>query len=1255
MSSGKASAEQVFEMGIRGARTALQLAMDALEEAVAKHGEDRPVEYPETAYELPAVYAWDGREVHRLADIHPLLEDHISRLRDEPTVENALVAGEATMIAAEVIEALRYVEDVHPYEDAGYCGFIPDKLLRELGVALVDDTIPGVAVLVGKASDPAQLVSIVRDLQSKGMLIIASYGTIDQLRDANIKMGLGMMLYPVGTGTQIVHALNFAIRGALSFGGVQRGDRETLSAYLSKRPKTFVLQFGPLDDIMAGAGLAAILNGAPVLTDQNVEDVPDVLLSVRPENMVQTAIEARDIRVKLAPVDIPVAYGPAFEGETVRRPDTYVEAGGASKTVTFELLRLRPEDEVEDGRITLIGKDVDEMDDGSSTALAIIVDVYGKKMEEDFEGVLERRIHQFINYAEGAWHTGQRNLNWIRLSRTSVKAGLTFKHFGDILITKLKEEFGGLVSRIQVTIVTDEDEVRKRLPEAMEIYGTRDARLAGLTDESVDTYYTCELCVPATEDVVLADGSFLPMDGLVEQAADWGPVPVLSFAADHMISRPTGEIFLNPSPKELIRITLGNGNDITLTANHNLLVDSAEGLKWVAAGKLQAGDCVIDAIGANKEESKASLSTIDYLPDDYKVSDDRFYNELWGEVDGKHTVAELSKRVGIPYDKLYHSLTPETLDRTSRQRLTIGELKRLMSTIGKDWDSEKEKIRVFQFNAVLNKARLDDRLLYAVGLIASDGCVVWRGENGRSGVLVHFTNSEEALTREFANIMEESFGYSPIETEVEPSISRSETLSIHANKTTTVSQVCDTIFGRLLNGLGVGLPNRIHKWTGYKISKLPDELIAAFLRGLFDGDGYITTHHLGITTRSKLEARHIHLLFKRFGIASSIRKGTRGHQIMANSDEDIVLFRQRIGSEHPDKKKKLDEFVRRQDRNHVVRSDVVPMICGDHIARLIERYNIETSKLPVDYKTVDAWRKGTVRASKGKLTLLLDALADKVPAEDSDFMILRAWSRADVRFQKVKETEQVSSESDRVFNFSVDDTHNYAVNGIVVKNCQSFAPDHICVITPERMGLCGALNWLDARASKEIAPTGPNQPIVKGECIDPVKGQFVGVNEVVYEASHHKIERFNAYSLMEDPMTSCGCFEVIVAMAPDMQSVVVVNREYPGMIPLGMKFSSLAGSVGGGRQTPGFIGAGRKYITSRKFISADGGFLRISWMPRELKESMREALDARAKELGEPDFVDKIADETVTTDAEGLMEWMAKVDHPALRMPPLLS
>ncbi len=196
--------------------------------------------------------------------------------------------------------------------------------------------------------------------------------------------------------------------------------------------------------------------------------------------------------------------------------------------------------------------------------------------------------------------------------------------------------------------------------------------------------------------------------------------------------------------------------------------------------------------------------------------------------------------------------------------------------------------------------------------------------------------------------------------------------------------------------------------------------------------------------------------------------------------------------------------------------------------------------------------------------------------------------------------------------------------------------------------------WRDAKTGKEIVPSGPNQPIAKGEPEDLEKGSWKGVNEAVTALTRGKLARFCAYSMMEDPMTSCGCFECIVSMSPDMQSVVVVNREFADMTPVGMKFSTLAGSIGGGKQTPGFIGVGRRYLISKKFISGDGGFLRISWMPSSLKESMREELINRAKELGTPDFLDKVADETVVTNAEGLMNWMIKVDHPALRMPPLL-
>jgi acetyl-CoA synthase len=141
---------------------------------------------------------------------------------------------------------------------------------------------------------------------------------------------------------------------------------------------------------------------------------------------------------------------------------------------------------------------------------------------------------------------------------------------------------------------------------------------------------------------------------------------------------------------------------------------------------------------------------------------------------------------------------------------------------------------------------------------------------------------------------------------------------------------------------------------------------------------------------------------------------------------------------------------------------------------------------------------------------------------------------------------------------------------------------------------------------------------------------------------------------MDSPMTSCGCFECIVAIVPEANGVMVVNREYAGSTPAGMKFTTLASSVGGGAQTPGFLGVGRLYIISKKFISAEGGLKRVVWMPKELKEALADKLKKRCAEEGVPELFDKIADETVTTDAASLVECLTKAAHPALTMPPLM-
>ncbi len=221
--------------------------------------------------------------------------------------------------------------------------------------------------------------------------------------------------------------------------------------------------------------------------------------------------------------------------------------------------------------------------------------------------------------------------------------------------------------------------------------------------------------------------------------------------------------------------------------------------------------------------------------------------------------------------------------------------------------------------------------------------------------------------------------------------------------------------------------------------------------------------------------------------------------------------------------------------------------------------------------------------------------------------------------------------------------------------CQSFSPSHVCIVTPERLGLCGAVSWLDAKATYELDNSGPCQIVPKTGVIDDNIGKWEPVNEAVRKYSQGALEIVSLYSIMEDPMTSCGCFECICGIEPLSNGVVIVNREHPGMTPLGMSFSEMASMTGGGVQTPGFMGHGKHFIASKKFMKAEGGVARIVWMPKALKEQVAAKLNATAKELYDiDDFADMIGDETITDDPEALMDFLSEKGHPALSLEPLM-
>ena len=698
-----------------GSNAVAGLTEGAVNDAIAKYGADHPIAFPDTAYCFPTIYAATGVKVKTLGDLPACVGVLKSLITNQEDLGQALNAGLATAVGAEILEGLKYVEGGNPYEKETGIGFVPDPIIRSLGVPLVTGDIPGVAVVLGKAEDPAAVVSVVKDYQSKGIMTFLVGDVIDQCAEGGVKMGLELRVIPLGHDvTSVIHVVTVAVRAALIFGNVQPGDLAGLLDYTKNRVPAFVNTFGAIDAVVVSAGAGAIALGFPVVVDIDLGEnqVPSALESVCDHGMtVKKSLELREIKIKVKELPIPVAFASAFEGEIIRKSDMQAEFY-SGKNPTAELVMMRSMEEVEDHKITIVGPDLDA---GAEFALATYVEVAGKRMQEDFESVIERKFHAWFNYMEGVMHTGQRNQVRIRVSKDAFAKGLRLKDFAEVLYVMIMDEFDAVVDKCQVTLITDTAEAAKFRDEvAVPRYNQRDDRLASMTDEAVDRYYTCILC-------------------------------------------------------------------------------------------------------------------------------------------------------------------------------------------------------------------------------------------------------------------------------------------------------------------------------------------------------------------------------------------------------------------------------------------------------------------------------------------------------------------------------------------------------------QSFAPAHCCVVTPERLGLCGAVSWLDAKATNELDPNGPCQPIFKEGCTDERTGRFASVDKAIADATHGAVESVTLYSILEDPMTSCGCFECICGIEPMSNGFIVVNREFKGMTPAGMTFGELASCTGGGVQTPGYMGHGRHFISSKKFISAEGGIERIVWMPKELKDDVGERLNKTAFELyGIENFTDYIADETITSDCEELLNWLTEKNHPVLGMEPLM-
>ncbi len=208
--------------------------------------------------------------------------------------------------------------------------------------------------------------------------------------------------------------------------------------------------------------------------------------------------------------------------------------------------------------------------------------------------------------------------------------------------------------------------------------------------------------------------------------------------------------------------------------------------------------------------------------------------------------------------------------------------------------------------------------------------------------------------------------------------------------------------------------------------------------------------------------------------------------------------------------------------------------------------------------------------------------------------------------------------------------------------CQSFAPTHVCVITPERIANCGAINWFDGRAAAKLDPEGPVFEVPKDELLDPVRGEYSGVNQNSIERSLGAYDQVYLHSAFEHPHTSCGCFQAICFYIPETDAFGVIHRDFVGSSVMGETFSRMANVASGGRQVEGSLGMALEYLRSPKFIQADGGLRRIVWLPKEIKERYKEPLE-------EAGIYDKIATEEDVKNADELLAFLEKVGHPWLK------
>ncbi|MFV9689382.1 MAG: acetyl-CoA decarbonylase/synthase complex subunit alpha/beta [Desulfobacteria bacterium] len=511
----------ICSAAIRGAHKIVGIAEAKQAEALKKWGPDQEIGFPNTTYYLPIIYGILGFPVKTLGDagvildkcnelLPPLVSDNVWL----PYLAPALDAGMATFFAEEIIEAIRYLEEPgcyteeeDPTADNIWLGAADDVIMRKRGVEFVDGSAPGFAAILGAAPSPEIAAKIAIELQEKNLYVFMvsdhdGKNMSEQLLSADVQVGWPTRLVSFGPSyTAAVFAMGFATRVAMSFGGVKPGAFRENLMYNKERVFAFAMPLGTVTDEWYANAAGAINWGFPTIADTPIPEVlptgictyEHVVSNIPHDEIVARAIEVRGLKVTVSKVDIPMSYGPAFEGERIRKDDLFFECGGG-RTLGVELTVSKDMSEVEDGHIEMLGPDLDQVKEGDKLPFGMIVEVAGRQMQPDFEPILERQIHHLVNYVQGIMHIGQRNIMWIRVGKAAVEKGFLLKHIGKVMHAKYHQEFGNIVDKVQVKIYTEEEKVKEVMALAKDVYSKRDRRVEGMTDETEETFYSCTLC-----------------------------------------------------------------------------------------------------------------------------------------------------------------------------------------------------------------------------------------------------------------------------------------------------------------------------------------------------------------------------------------------------------------------------------------------------------------------------------------------------------------------------------------------------------------------------------------------------------------------------------------------------------------------------------------------------------------------------------------------------------------------------------------